>query len=178
MKRFWRTAAALLLALIGGVGIAGSASASVTNGCETNGGYWAEGVCTLQVKVVPTCTGTGTPHIEYVATPTGATSKDLTLTWVNPTGPDVVQTGLPLTGSAAWPSGAWADGSVELVFAVNPTTAVTVAHPAGVGCTSARAALSSTGSDTVPLVAGSAALVGLGLAALLVARRRKTAVEA
>lgn len=177
MKRFWSTAAALLLAFVGAAGLAAPAGAAI-NSCASDGGYWAQGVCTLQVKTTPTCTGTGTPHLEYVATPTGTTSTNLTLTWVNPQGADVVQTNLPLSGSVEWPSASWADGSVELVFAVNPTTAVTVAHPSGVGCTSVRGALSSTGSETAPLLAGSAALVGLGAVALLVARRRAARVEA
>ncbi|WP_199422813.1 hypothetical protein [Actinotalea solisilvae] len=176
MKRFWRTAAVLLLALIGGVGVAGSATASVANGCTDDGGYWAQGVCGLTVEATPTCTGTGTPRLEYVATPTGTSSTTLTLTWVNPTGPDVVQTGLPLSGAVDWPSGAWADRSLEIVFAVNPTSAVTVEHPSGVGCSSVLASsLSGTGSETTPLIAGAAALVGLGLAAVLVTRRRSAA---
>lgn len=157
--------------------MAGTAGA-VINDCEPGTGYSAQGVCTLTVDATPVCTGSGTPQLQYVATAQGATTDDLTLTWVNPTGPDVVQTGLPLTGSVAWPSGSWADGSVEVVFDVNPTAVVTVAHPSGAACvTGASQVLSATGSDAMPLVAGSAALVGLGLAVVLVARRRRAGAD-
>lgn len=87
MKRFWRTAAALVLALGGAVGIAGTATAA-PQACDPDGGYWAQGVCSLTVQATPTCTGTGTPRLDYVATPQGTSSTTLTLTWVNPTGDD------------------------------------------------------------------------------------------
>lgn len=154
--------------------MAGTANAVIAD-CEPGSGYSAQGVCSLTVDATPVCTGSGTPQLEYVATAQGTTASAMTLTWVNPTGPDVVQTGLPLTGSVAWPSGSWADGSVEVVFDVNPTAVVTVAHPSGAACvTGVSQVLSATGSDTMPLVAGSAALVGLGLAVVLVARRRRS----
>jgi hypothetical protein len=188
MKRFWSTAAALLLALVGAAGLAAPASAA--QGCTPGDGYWPEAVCSLAVTVTPSCT-TDTQHLDYVASAQGTRLQTMSITWVNPGGDDIVLTDQPLSGSLVWPTAAWAQGTVEVAFHVNPTSVVTVTRPTGAGCQVTLASntvstsqalgsriLAATGSDAAPLVAGSAALLGLGVAALLVARRRRAGADA
>ncbi len=186
MKRFWSMTAALLLGLVTAVGLAAPATA-VGDGCSPDDGYWPDAVCALTVEAVPYCSA-GTPLLDYVAVPEGTDSEILTITWLNPTGDDVVQAGLPLSGTVPWPQTPWAAGTVEVEFHVNPTTVVTVVHPAGTACRTVltstsgttalsapvgAVALSETGSELAPLVAGAVGLVGLGLVTLLLARRRR-----
>jgi hypothetical protein len=103
----------------------------------------------------PVCDG-DVPYLQYRVVPTGATSDTLTITWINPSGDDVVYTDLPLEGRVLWPGavvdedgnpldwpgwrledGEWVEGdefdwvrpSVDVRMEVNPEVTLTAAYP-------------------------------------------------
>jgi hypothetical protein len=111
----------------------------------------------LDVSVLqPVCDG-DVPYLEYKVVPTGTPNDDVTITWQNPSGPDVVLADLPLEGRVLWPGaevdadgdpvdwpgwhqeadGTWAEGdefdwvrpSVDVLFQVNPEATETVSYP-------------------------------------------------
>lgn len=96
------------------------------------------------------------PYLVYDVAVTGTPNETVTITWLNPTGDDVVQAGLPLSGRVLWPGatvnaageptgwpgwvfedGEWVEGgdfgwvrpSVEVLFQVNPEMTVSVDYP-------------------------------------------------
>jgi hypothetical protein len=105
----------------------------------------------------PVCDG-NVPYLTYDVT--GAGDGDtVTITWHNPAGPDVVQTGLPLSGRVLWPGavvdshgnpidwpgwrlvgGVWIQGdqwdwvrpSVEVIITIDSGSVSTTGHMAGV----------------------------------------------
>lgn len=113
---------------------------------------------TLEVEVLtPICDG-DVPYLNYAVDVANAESppSDVTITWVNPGGSNVVQSGLSLSGRVLWPgaevdgagnpldwpgwrleNGVWVEGdewdwvrpSVQVIIAVNPETTATVAYP-------------------------------------------------
>ncbi|WP_182113095.1 MULTISPECIES: LPXTG cell wall anchor domain-containing protein [unclassified Actinotalea] len=187
MKRALRFVAALAIAVGGGVGAAGAASATTVTDCAPGAtSYSPGGVCDVSVVTEVMC-NSGVPTLQYAITARGTSATTATLTWVNPTGEDVVVTGLPLEGSVTWPgaqagtvgtTAAWARGPVEAQFHVNPTTVATVSYPTSTACvqgvTAASNRLAATGSSTTPLLAGAGGLVAAGVVGVLVARRRRT----
>ncbi|MBO0901186.1 LPXTG cell wall anchor domain-containing protein [Cellulomonas sp. zg-ZUI22] len=130
-----------------------SAQDDCTRGTD---GYGAELPCEVEVAVLsPVCDG-GVPRLQYVVQPVGTDHTTVTVTFVNPTGPDVVLADQPLSGSVLWPgavvgadgtgldwpgwrleNGTWVVGdeydwvrpSVEVQFSVNPTASAVVAYP-------------------------------------------------
>jgi hypothetical protein len=80
-----------------------------------------------------------------------------TITFLNPTGPDVVYEDVPLSGAVLWPGASdsppdwpgwilddgiwvaaddgflWARGTISILFEVNPSTVVSVSYPQGTG---------------------------------------------
>ncbi|MEK8227540.1 peptidase [Oerskovia sp. M15] len=102
----------------------------------------------------PVCDG-DVPYLEYDVDVTGTPNDTVTITWLNPSGSNVVQAAFPLrarpvaraTVNAAgeptgWPGwvfedGEWVEGgtfgwvrpSVDVLFQVNPETTVTVDYP-------------------------------------------------
>jgi hypothetical protein len=103
----------------------------------------------------PVCDG-DVPYLEYAVSAVATSSDELTITWLNPGGDDIVQANLPLTGRVLWPGaelgpdgspvdwpgwrledGQWVQGdefdwvrpSVDVEFAVNPHTVITAAYP-------------------------------------------------
>ncbi|WP_425955950.1 LPXTG cell wall anchor domain-containing protein [Xylanimonas sp. McL0601] len=110
----------------------------------------------IDVSVLtPTCDG-GAPYLRYAVVPTGTSADTVTITWENPTGDDVVLTGLPLTGRVLWPGAkvdaagkatdwpgwhlegstwvagdefGWARPSVDVKFAAGAEATKTVAYP-------------------------------------------------
>ena len=191
MKRVLRVLAAVALALGGAVGLAGTAQA--TDGCEGEGGYWAGGVCSLEVEVQPVCDG-AVARLLYSTVVADPSVTELTVTWVNPGGDDVVVSGLPLEGSLAWPTHAWAKGTVQVLIDANVQAATTVTYPATGACApsgqgggtlgtgggaplangTGGGVLASTGGDVVPFLAVAGALVALGAVTLVAVRRTST----
>jgi hypothetical protein len=112
----------------------------------------------LTVDVLePICDG-DVPYLQYsvVAEGLDEPADDVTLTWVNPSGESVVQSGLPLSGRVLWPGAEvdaagnaldwpgwhlegdewvvgdewdWVRPSVNLLFEVNPTATASVGYP-------------------------------------------------
>ncbi|GAA1730031.1 hypothetical protein GCM10009809_26970 [Isoptericola hypogeus] len=103
----------------------------------------------------PICDG-DVPYLQYAVTVTGTDSNTVSITWINPGGADVVQSGLPLSGRVLWPGaevaadgspldwpgwrlvdGVWVEGdefdwvrpSVDLLLEVNPELSATAAYP-------------------------------------------------
>ncbi|QAY64858.1 LPXTG cell wall anchor domain-containing protein [Xylanimonas allomyrinae] len=103
----------------------------------------------------PICDG-DVPYLRYAVVPTGTPNTTVTITWLNPNGPDVVLPNLPLTGRVRWPGAevdaqgravdwpgwrlegdTWVEGdeydwvrpSVDVKFVVNPEATTTVAYP-------------------------------------------------
>ena len=104
---------------------------------------------------LPVCDG-DVPYLSYDVRVFGTDADTLTMTWLNPTGDDVVYSDLPLSGKVLWPGavvdaegqpldwpawrlvdGVWVEGdefdwvrpSVDVLFQVNPEETVTVAYP-------------------------------------------------
>ena len=94
--------------------------------------------------------------LEYAVEAVGTTRDTVTITWVDPSGPDVVQAGLPLSGRVYWPGtvieggtvvdwpgwtrqpdGTWIEDdafsftrpAVRIDFEVNPSASTVVAYP-------------------------------------------------
>ena len=83
--------------------------------------------------------------------------QSATITFINPSGPDVVYEDVPLSGAVLWPGASenpsdwpgwilddgvwveaddgflWARGTVNILFEVNPSTMVTVSYQQGTG---------------------------------------------
>ncbi|MHA7133632.1 peptidase [Oerskovia turbata] len=103
----------------------------------------------------PVCDG-DVPYLVYDVDVTGTPNDTVTITWLNPSGANVVQAGLPLSGRVLWPgatvdaqgnptgwpgwvfeNGEWVEGgpftwvrpSVDVLFQVNPETTVSVSYP-------------------------------------------------
>ncbi|QHT56873.1 peptidase [Cellulomonas sp. H30R-01] len=127
-------------------------------GCEgATDEYGAPLPCDLTVSVLTPICDNDVPKLRYAVVPNGTPNTTVTITWINPTGPDVVQSGLPLSGTVLWPGavvgadgkgadwpgwsqaadGSWVEGdefdwvrpSVSVNFAVNPEMTTTVAYP-------------------------------------------------
>lgn len=144
-----RTLAATAAAGI--VAILGAPAASAGTGGDS---YVPEPTMDVTVRT-PVCDG-DVPYLEYAVEVAGTDDETLTITWLNPDGEDVVETGLPLSGRVLWPGavvgadgrgadwpgwrledGAWVEGdeydwvrpSVDVLFEVNPEAMVTVDYP-------------------------------------------------
>ncbi|MFE5341993.1 LPXTG cell wall anchor domain-containing protein [Isoptericola sp. NPDC056578] len=103
----------------------------------------------------PECDG-DVPYLRYAVTATGTENDTVTITWLNPSGDDVVQAGLPMSGRVLWPgavvdssgapldwpgwrleNGVWVEGdefdwvrpSVDVKLEVNPELTMTAAYP-------------------------------------------------
>lgn len=111
---------------------------------------------TIELTVLsPICDG-DVPYLQYAVDVTGTENNTVTITWQNPGGASVVQSGLPLSGRVLWPGavvgpdgrgadwpgwslvdGTWVEGdefdwvrpSVDVLFQVNPETTVSVDYP-------------------------------------------------
>lgn len=116
MKRSMRVSSAAALSAVVGLAFALPAAAAVSPSPSECGdgsdGYAAGGVCQLEVEVLsPVCDG-DVPYLSYKVVADGAASTALTVTWDNPSGADVVQSGLPLEGRVPWPGAvSGADGT-------------------------------------------------------------------
>lgn len=164
MKRVLRTMAAAVLAIGGVVGVTSAASAEdpPSNACEDQGdGYFGGGVCQSVVEATAVCVD-DVPYLDYTAVLEGTSASQLTVTWLNPDGENVVLTDQALTGRLLWPgveldadgeptdypgwvrnadgtwsagdSLSWVAGSVDVNFKANPEATTTVQYPGADGC--------------------------------------------
>ncbi|ROS21754.1 peptidase [Cellulomonas sp. PhB150] len=112
--------------------------------------------CELRVEVLTPICDNEVPKLRYKVVAVGSPNTKVKITWVNPSGPDVVQADLPLEGTVLWPgavqdasgrgidwpgwrleNGVWVEGdefdwvrpSVSVLFQVNPEMTVSVAYP-------------------------------------------------
>ena len=111
----------------------------------------------LHVGVLEPICDNDVPKLRYDITVTGTPNTTVTITWLNPSGPNVVYANQPLSGAVLWPGavpgangrgvdwpgwrqlsdGTWVQGdefdwvrpSVQVLFQVNPEATVTVAYP-------------------------------------------------
>ncbi|WP_251150081.1 peptidase [Cellulosimicrobium sp. Marseille-Q4280] len=144
------------LAVITAVGIAGLLSAPAAQAATPTDDSYVPPEPTIDLTVLaPVCDG-DVPYLDYAVDVTGTENDTVTITWQNPSGDDVVESGLPLSGRVIWPGavvgpdgrgadwpgwrledGEWVVGdefdwvrpSVEVLFEVNPETVVTVDYP-------------------------------------------------
>lgn len=119
--------------------------------------YGAPLPCDLTVSILTPFCDNDVPKLRYAVDPVGTPNDTVTITWVNPSGASIVQSGLPLTGTVLWPGavvgpdgkgadwpgwtqlsdGSWVEGdefdwvrpSVTVNFAVNPEVSMAVAYP-------------------------------------------------
>lgn len=161
MNRSMRVSTAAALSALAGLAFALPVSAAVTpspTACaDGEDGYSAGGVCQLEVELLTPVCDNDVPYLSYRVSAQGTSSTALTLTWDNPSGADVVQSGLPLEGRVPWPGavvgpdgkgadwpgwtkradGTWVQGdefdwvrpAVTVTLAVNPSVTTTVAYP-------------------------------------------------
>ncbi|MGH8773699.1 MAG: LPXTG cell wall anchor domain-containing protein [Jiangellaceae bacterium] len=111
----------------------------------------------IELSVLEPVCDNDVPYLEYEIIAQDFTPTEVTITWVNPVGDDVVYEDVPLSGRVLWagavvdedgnpldwpgwtqlPDGTWVEGdefdwvrpSVEVVFSVNPDVSVTVDYP-------------------------------------------------
>ncbi|RXR27020.1 peptidase [Oerskovia turbata] len=139
------------------VGPAATATVDTPEPTETSGDYVpTTPPPTIELTVLqPVCDG-DVPYLEYDVDVTGTPNDTVTITWLNPSGANVVQAGLPLSGRVLWPGatvdaagnptgwpgwvfedGEWVEGgtfgwvrpTVDVLFQVNPEATVTVDYP-------------------------------------------------
>ncbi|MBC7550287.1 MAG: hypothetical protein H7269_05200 [Cellulomonas sp.] len=132
-------------------------------------------------------------QLQYAVTAEGTALSTVDLRWINPGGSDVVQTGLPFTGTVNWPTSIPQRATAvefvvgtDVVVNVDPTAALTRCASSkvlSVSDTSVRAAsdsrvLALTGSEVAPYVAAAGGLLFAGTALVLVrAARSRRAVQ-
>lgn len=172
---------------------------------------------TIKVDVLTPLCEAGVTYLEYGVEVTGTPNSTVTLTWHNPEGDDEVMADLPLTGRVLWPGAyperfvdlpadegwelvnnmwlntathGWADGTVDVTFAVNPEVTVPVTYPAETencfpGVTTVdnpvagsqnptlASSLASTGATVGLYAAIAAGLAVVGAAIVLLTRRAR-----
>jgi LPXTG-motif cell wall-anchored protein len=78
----------------------------------TQDGYAPSGRCELVIaRAVAVCLE-DVPYLQYSLEAFGTPNTTATLTWVDPGGKSVVQSGLPLTGQVVWPGVVFENGKV------------------------------------------------------------------
>jgi len=152
--------AGIAVALLLGVGAALTATPAVAatdpSPSPSSTDYAPPEVPTLTAQIFePVCDG-DVPYLRYAVTATGTPNTTVTITWLNPNGDDVVQSGLPMGGRVLWPgavvdsagnpvdwpgwrleNGVWVEGdefdwvrpSVDVKLQVNPELTLTAAYP-------------------------------------------------
>ena len=116
MVRLVRSAAVALVAVL--VALVGALPASATDegptaspsptsqvyGCiDPVDSYGAPRACQLLVQVLSPVCDNDVPKLRYVVNPVGTPNDKVTITFLNPGGPDVVHADQPLAGSVLWP---------------------------------------------------------------------------
>jgi LPXTG-motif cell wall-anchored protein len=119
-------------------------------------GYAPPTRCELGIARAEAVCLAAAPALSYAVEPVGTPNTTVTLTWHNPGGPDLVQSGLPLSGQVYWPGtvvvdgvvtdwpgwtqlpdGSWTEHDaydytrpqVEVTFEVNPSATTVVSYP-------------------------------------------------
>ncbi|MDM7830583.1 peptidase [Cellulomonas edaphi] len=198
-------AALALMLLAPGAALAATSAASVPAadaspsptgyGCiDGEDEYGAPLPCELKIQVLNPICDNNVPKLQYQVEAVGSPNTTVKITWINPDGDDVVQSGLPLSGTVLWPgavqgangeaidwpgwrleNGVWVEGdefdwvrpSVKVLFQVNPEMSVSVAYPP-----SSPACLTSPPDTQVlvdnPLPPGEIAATGSNVAPLLI----------
>jgi hypothetical protein len=155
--------------------------ADTTACAQPTDGYAPRGACQLLVQQAQSACIGGAPVLQYAVEPEGTPNTTVTITWQNPTGADVVDAGLPLSGSVLWPGTVVEDGavvdwpgwtrqpdgsftegdeydwvrpSVTLLFEVNPSaTEVVVYPPESASCSDPQLILGASGGVDAALPA-------------------------
>jgi len=159
------TRATLAVSVGAGVALALAAPVSATTSTSVStdvspspspSDYQPPEVPTLTAEIFqPVCDG-NVPYLQYSVVATGTTSNTVTITWINPTGDDVVYADLPLSGRVLWPgakvdangnpldwpgwrfeNGEWVEGdefdwvrpSVDVRMEVNPELTLAADYP-------------------------------------------------
>lgn len=177
MRSLLRGAVAVTLGLFAALALAGPAAAvpspAPSDECAREAaGYAAAGVCQLTVTVAAPICDNNAPMLRYQVVPEGTTNTTVTITWLNPSGANVVYANQPLSGTVLWPGavlgpdgqgvdwpgwtkqadGSWVQGdpfswaipTAKVLFDVSPQATATVAYPA-----STRGCLTSPSSSDV-----------------------------
>lgn len=166
MARLIRGAVVAFIAVLVGLGGALPSQALVvpspspsadTTSCIVPDGYPVPRTCTLNVQILTPICDNEVPKLQYKVVAQGTPNTTVTITWINPSGPDVVYADLPLQGTVNWPGavqdstgrgidwpgwtqladGSWVEGdefdwvrpSVDVNFEVNPEDTVSVGYP-------------------------------------------------
>jgi len=136
---------------------AAAAPAAVDTGCDAPAdGYAPPPECELLIVRAAGICLEAAPVLDYAVEATGTPEDTVTITWVNPDGPDLTQEGLPLTGRVYWPGtvvrdgvvvdwpgwiltpeGTWTEHDaydftrpeIQVVFEVNPSATTVVSYP-------------------------------------------------
>ena len=190
MRHLARSLAALAIGAASVLAFGLPASAQDPACDQQDTGYGASSVCVVRVaKADPICPADAL-QLQYVVTAEGTPATTVDLRWINPGGSDVVQTGLPFTGTVNWPASIPKKATAvefvvgtDVVVNVDPTAALAtcasgskvlaVSNP-----TSGSRVLALTGSDVAPYVAVAGGLLFAGTALILVrAARSRRAVQ-
>lgn len=194
MQNLARSLAALVIGTASAVAFGLPASAALDPGCEKQGaGYGASNVCVVRVAQADPICPADSLQLQYAVTAEGTALSTVDLRWINPGGSDVIQTGLPFTGTVNWPTSIPQRATAvefvvgtDVVVNVDPTAALTRCASSkvlSVSDTSVRAApasrvLALTGSEVAPYVAAAGGLMFAGTALVLVrAARSRRAVQ-
>jgi hypothetical protein len=162
MRSLLRGSVGIALGLFAALALAGPAvaapSPAPSDECARQAaGYAAAGVCQVTVAVAAPICDNDAPMLRYQVVPEGTTKTTVTVTWVNPSGANVVYANQPLSGTVLWPGsvigsdgkgldwpgwtkqadGSWVQGdafnwvipSAQVLFNVGPQATVTVAYP-------------------------------------------------
>ena len=194
MRHLARSLAALAIGTASVVAFGLPASAALDPACEEQDtGYGASNVCVVRVAQADPICPADSLQLQYAVTAEGTAVSTVDLRWINPGGSDVVQTGLPFTGTVNWPTSIPQRATAvefvvgtDVVVNVDPTAALTRCASSkvlSVSDTSAGAAADSrvlalTGSEVAPYVAAAGGLLFAGTALVLVrAARARRAVQ-
>lgn len=194
MRHLARSLAALAIGTASVVAFGLPASAALDPACgEQATGYGASNVCVVRVAQADPICPANSLQLQYAVTAEGTALSTVDLRWINPGGSDVIQTGLPFTGTVNWPTTIPQRATAvefvvgtDVVVNVDPTAALTRCASSkvlSVSDTSVRAApasrvLALTGSEVAPYVAAAGGLMFAGTALVLVrAARSRRAVQ-
>ena len=148
MRHPARIPAALLLGALS-VFAAGLPASAAGDACVgQRPGYGASGVCTVTVPDPKVVCLNGVVQMAYQVGTEPDDAATIDLTWVNPSGPNVVQTGQAVAGTVTWPASI-PKVAVDVRFASGAATATARVDPsaASASCASSRV-LSVTESAT------------------------------
>ena len=194
MRHLARSLAALAIGTASIFAFGLPANAAQDPACsQQDNGYGASSVCVVNVIAADPICPAGALQLSYEVTASGTDATTVDLRWVNPGGTDVVQTGLPFTGTVNWPASIPKTTTdvqfvvgTEAVVNVDPSVALSkcltsgskvlsVSNPKSSG---SSGVLALTGSDVLPYAAVGGGLLLAGTALLLVRSARTRRAEA